>query len=176
MSLNQAYLFYIFILTGILIGLLFDFFRILRKSFKTSDLVTLLQDIFFLVLAGILFAYTLFKFNNGEIRSYVFLGIALGLTIYLVLFSKTFIKVNVKVIAFIKRIVLNLFKIILVPVKMILNFIRRILFKPISFIFINIRKSVKTGINKMSKIKIKRKFLHKKTKKKVKQEGFSNNM
>ena len=44
---NQAYLFLIFIINGIVIGLLFDIFRILRKSFKTSDIITYVQDILF---------------------------------------------------------------------------------------------------------------------------------
>lgn len=176
MSLNQAYLFYIFILTGILIGILFDIFRILRKSFKTSDLVTILQDILFWILAGVLFAYTVFKFNNGEIRSYVFLGVTLGLTIYLLLFSKTFIKINVKIIEFLKRTICLLYHTIITPFKLIFNFIRKIFFKPISFVFINIRKNVKNSINKMSKIKIKPKNIHKNKKKEAKQEGISNNM
>ena len=172
MSLNQADLFYIFALAGILIGLLFDIFRILRKSFRTSDLITLLEDILFWLLAATLFAYTVFKFNNGEIRSYVFLGMALGLTVYLLLFSKIFIKVNVKIIDFLKKVVHTLFKIILAPTKMILSFIRKILFKPISFIIINIRKNVKNCINKMSNIKIKRKVFHKNLKKRLKKKDF----
>ena len=40
MVTNQAYLFLIFMVNGIIIGILFDFFRILRKSFKTADLIT----------------------------------------------------------------------------------------------------------------------------------------
>ena len=38
MVANQANLFLIFTINGILIGLLFDIFRILRKKFKTSNL------------------------------------------------------------------------------------------------------------------------------------------
>ena len=40
----QAYLFLIFTINGIIIVLFFDIFRILRKSFKTSDIITYLQD------------------------------------------------------------------------------------------------------------------------------------
>lgn len=172
MSLNQAYLFYIFTLSGILIGLLFDIFRILRRSFKTSDIITLLQDILFWMLAGGVFAYTVFKFNNGEIRSYVLLGTALGIVIHVLLFSKIFIKVNVKIIVFLKNIVHTILHAILIPIKFILHFIRKVLFKPISFVFINVRKNVKSGLNKMSKIKVKRIFFHKKAKKASNQEGF----
>ena len=104
MELTQAHLFYIFILTGILLGVLFDVFRILRKSFKTSDLITYIEDVVFWILAGFLLFYTVYKFNNGEIRSYVLLGIALGLTAYLIIFSKIFIKINVSIIVFVKNI------------------------------------------------------------------------
>ena len=44
MAQNQAYLFLVFSLTGIVIGILFDFFRILRRSIKTSNIVTYIQD------------------------------------------------------------------------------------------------------------------------------------
>ena len=47
MVISQANLFLIFTLDGILIGLLFDLFRILRKSFKTADVVTYIEDTIF---------------------------------------------------------------------------------------------------------------------------------
>ena len=39
MAINQAYLFLIFVLDGFIIGLLFDFFRILRKTFKMRGIM-----------------------------------------------------------------------------------------------------------------------------------------
>lgn len=165
MTSNQAYLFYIFILTGIMIGLVFDIFRILRRSFKTTDILTYIQDSIFWIITGGILIYTIFKFNNGEIRSYVFLGVALGLTIYLLLFSKVFIKINVEIIRIIKKIIRSTIKIILYPIKVIFGFIRKILLKPISFIFINIRKNITDIFKKITNCKIKNKLLQKKSKK-----------
>ena len=54
MAVNQTYLFIIFTIVGIIIGILFDIFRILRKSFKTKDIVTHIEDIFFWILTGII--------------------------------------------------------------------------------------------------------------------------
>ena len=54
MVLNQANLFLIFVINGILIGVLFDIFRILRKSFKTSDVITTIEDILFWIITGII--------------------------------------------------------------------------------------------------------------------------
>ena len=103
MITNQAYLFLIFIINGVLIGLLFDFFRILRKSFKTKDMITYIQDIIFWILTGFIILYSTFTFNNGEIRIFMFVAILLGVVFYMMLISSYVIKVNVTIINFIKR-------------------------------------------------------------------------
>jgi len=61
---SDVYIFFIFILVGFIIGILFDVFRILRRSFKTKDIITYLQDILFWLITGTLILYTTFKFNN----------------------------------------------------------------------------------------------------------------
>lgn len=122
--ITQTVLFIIFIFNGIFIGILFDFFRILRKSFKTSDIITYIQDVLFWILTGTSTLYLIFKFNNGEIRSYIFIGILLGITFYILLFSKFFININVKIIKFITKIVITIAQILLVPFMGILKIFR----------------------------------------------------
>ena len=133
---NQAFLFVIFVINGILIGILFDIFRVLRKSFKTSDIITYIEDIMFWIGAGVLTLYFIFCYNNGEIRFFIFLGIILGISIYILTISKYFMKVSIIIISTIK----NIIKIIIYPIKLLINIIKKILFRPISFIIINIRK------------------------------------
>lgn len=141
MSTNQAYLFLIFIANGIIIGFLFDFFRILRKSFKTADIVTYLEDFIFWILTGVIILYSIFVFNNGEIRLYLFFGIAIGIISYMLLASKYIIKINVTIINYFKKTISILFHFLSIPFKIIHKLIRKILFKPISFIIINLRKN-----------------------------------
>lgn len=150
MVTNQAYLFLIFTINGIVIGVLFDIFRILRRSFKTSDIVTYIQDILFWILTGLILLYSIFTFSNGEVRFYMFLGVFLGCLLYMLIFSKYFINVNVKIVITIKKIVGKIISIIIFPVKIIINIIRKIFFKPINFITINIKK---IKINSQKKIK-----------------------
>ena len=71
---NQTYLFLVFSLTGVIIGILFDFFRILRKSFKTSDIITYLEDIIFWILTGFILLYYIFTFSNRAVPIYMYLG------------------------------------------------------------------------------------------------------
>ena len=137
---NQAYLFGIFIINGILIGLLFDFFRILRKSFKTNDFITYLEDILFWILAGIILLYSIFIFNNGEIRLFMFLAVLLGIIIYIMSISSYIIKLNMRIINCFKKILIKIFNIMSIPFTYIIKILRKIFFRPISFIIINIKK------------------------------------
>lgn len=153
MVTNQAYLFLIFMVNGIIIGILFDFFRILRKSFKTADLITYIEDILFWILTGIILLYSIFVFNNGEIRLFMFLAVILGTIIYMLIASKYVIKINVTIIKFIK-------KILLVPINFIAKILRKIFFKPISFVIINIKKIstnlCKNTYNNLKNVKFKK--------------------
>jgi spore cortex biosynthesis protein YabQ len=146
---NQAYLFGIFILNGFLIGLLFDIFRILRKSFKTPDFITYLEDICFWIITGFIILYSIFKFNNGELRAFIFVGIFCGVLTYILLFSKIFIKANLFIINLLKR---ACYFAVIVPFSFISKILRRIIFKPISFLIINLRKSLSNFILKIKKL------------------------
>ena len=144
-----------FTVTGIVIGVLFDIFRILRKSFKTADWLTTLQDILFWILAGFVILFSIFKFNNGEIRSYIFIGIALGILIYMLTLSKYIVKYSVIIIKFVK-------KIISYPINLILKIFKIFIIKPVKFLtqkistfFTKIFKNSSKIIKKKEKNKIK---------------------
>lgn len=145
MVTNQAYLFFVFTINGIIIGLLFDFFRIARKIFRTNDVVTCIEDILFWILAGIIVLYSIFVFNNGELRLFMFLGILLGALVYMLFVSSYVIKINVKIINMIKKII----RIIMLPFNFIYKILHKLLLKPITFLFINIRKSFTSFGTKM---------------------------
>lgn len=130
MVTNQAYLFLVFLINGVVIGLLFDFFRIARKVIPTNDFITYVEDILFWIVAGAIVLYSIFVFNNGELRLFMFLGIILGAFTYMILISSYIIKINVKII-----------NILMIPFKIIFKIIHKIFFKPFTFIFINLRKS-----------------------------------
>lgn len=140
---NQAYLFIIYAICGVIIGVFFDIFRILRKSFKTSDFVTYIEDIIFGILTGIFLIFMLFIFNNGQLRFFIFFAIILGLSIYLLTISKYFIKFNVKIIVTTKKIIIKIISVILYPIKKFGKFIKKYILKsilkPFKILTINIK-------------------------------------
>ena len=139
-SINQIYLLLIFIGSGFLIGIFFDIFRVLRKSFKTPDIITYLEDFLFWIITGIYLIFIIFKFSYGQIRFFMFASLILGFVIYILTISKFFISLNVTIITLFKSTVFKILRIIVFPFKLLLKFLKRILFKPITFITINIYK------------------------------------
>lgn len=143
--MEQLFCLIAFTATGIVIGVLFDIFRILRRSFKTADWLTTLQDILFWILAGFVILFSIFKFNNGEIRSYIFVGIALGVLIYMLTLSKYIVRYSVIIIKFIK-------KIISYPVNLILEIFNFLLIKPIKLLMHKIFTFFKKIFQNITKI------------------------
>ena len=94
----QVYNFFIFIVLGIIIAFVFDIFRILRKAFKTSNVITYIEDILFWIIAGFLIMISIFRFNNGELRFYLFIGLSIGILIYILLLTKLVNNVLLKTI------------------------------------------------------------------------------
>ena len=127
--LNQLTNFGIYALCGFLIGIFFDIFRILRKTFKTSDFITYIEDIIFGIMTGIFLIFMVFVVSSGEIRFYMFFALLLGLTTYMLTISKYFIRLNVTVLKFIKMIIYKILSVILYPIKIVVNLIRKLISK-----------------------------------------------
>ena len=163
MTINQIYVFLIFIIDGILIGLLFDFFRILRKSFHTSNVMTYVEDVMFWILTGIIIMYTLYVICGGEIRIYMFIGIFIGVCMYILTISKYIIKVSVKIIMSLKKVTIFIFGPFISLEKFIYNSMKKI-------VFIVKKKRKKILDNNILQKNIKR--IKEKYKKIEKKEGF----
>ncbi len=153
MAQEQAYLFLVFSLTGVAIGCLFDFFRVLRKTFKTADIITYIEDILFWILAGILILYNIWYFNNGEIRLFMIIGIIMGALIYTLTLSNLFVSIDSFLMLLIKKALTFLYNFFNIPIKLVKNILRKI-FNSISQIIENFTKFVKKPRKKiMTKVK-----------------------
>lgn len=144
MAGNQTYLFIVFTIVGIIIGVLFDIFRILRKSFKTKDIVTYMEDILFWILTGIIILFSMYKFSNGELRFFMIIGIIMGTLMYMITFSRYVIKISVFIIKIIKTIIVY-------PVKVVEKILKKIIIRPIFIICINFKKNIINFVKKNKK-------------------------
>ena len=160
-NLEQIHSFFIFILLGMLISIIFDIFRILRKTFKTLDIITYIEDTIFWIITVLIIIFFIFYFNNGELRLYLFISMLIGIIIYMLFISKYFISVNVFIINFIKKLINKILHIFLKPIKLFYYIIKKVIFRPISFICINFNKIFTNIFRKFKKIKILNKKLDK---------------
>ncbi len=108
--LNQIYSLLAFFIAGICIGILFDIFRITRKTFKTPNIITYIEDILFWLITGAILLFTIFTFTTGEIRLYMVIFLVFGSFIYFISISKYFIIINTKILCFFKSIIIFLLK------------------------------------------------------------------
>lgn len=101
---SQEQVFVLFFIIGIIIGLIFDCFRVIRKSFKSPDYITFMQDILFSILVGCIIIYGIIKINNGEIRFFLFLAIFFGMLIYFLTISNLYVIILYEIVKFCKKI------------------------------------------------------------------------
>ena len=159
MAGNQAYLFMVFTVVGMIIGLLFDIFRILRKIVKTKDFVTYIEDIVFWILTGIIIIYSMYIFCDGELRFFMIVGIIIGTIIYLLSISEYIIKISLVIINIAKKsmiiplkITRNLVMIFFNSIKKLFapagHLLKKTIIRPIFIICINFRKQF---VKKMKK-------------------------
>lgn len=88
--LSQARAFLITIGIGMLAAFCYDYYRVVRSTFRLKKTGTLLGDlIYWLITAAVVFTLLLTA-NWGEMRMYVFLGLGLGALLYYYLLSSTF--------------------------------------------------------------------------------------
>lgn len=93
-SLNsQFYAFLVTILAGITIGILFDFYRVIRGMVRPKKVFTYLGDLTFWVISTLVVFFMLLIGNWGELRFYVWVGVLVGITVYLRYLSRYMLKV-----------------------------------------------------------------------------------
>jgi len=87
----QFYAFFVVVLSGVALGLLFDLLRALRGYYRPNRLVSAVGDLLFWGAATLVFGSGLFLGNWGEFRFYVLVALLIGLGLYYWLASPVFL-------------------------------------------------------------------------------------
>lgn len=100
-------------------GMLYDCIRIARRTFKHTFFWIQLEDLLYWITVAWFFFFILFHHSYGEIRGFSILGSILGAVLYYLILSKWVMKVSIAVVEFIKKVCRTVWRIILIPVKLI---------------------------------------------------------
>lgn len=86
--LNQGQEFLCFFVVGVIICFIFDLFRSSRYVFKTTDLITHIEDILFLLISATIIIASILFISSGILRFYIILAISMGILTYSLTISK----------------------------------------------------------------------------------------
>ncbi len=115
---EQAILFLTCVKMGIIMGILYDFIRIFRKTIKHPNWLVQVEDLIYWIACGC-FAFVMIYWRNyGQIRSFVFLGIVIGATLY-------FATVSILILKIITKVIDRILSIVLIPIKCIISITRK---------------------------------------------------
>lgn len=85
---HEMIVFWAFILCGLFHGVLFDFFRSLRKNISHGKILVAIEDIVFCSVAFKMFFDICYITNNGSLRWYIFASFICSIIIYFCVLSK----------------------------------------------------------------------------------------
>lgn len=116
---SQGYIFLSTLYGGIIIGFIYDIYRIFRYFFKPKKVATFIEDLIFWVIIALIALFVLIFNSWGELRGYEFLGFLSGAILYNKLLSKIVITILVNIIKVIIRVLKYLLDISLYPFKLL---------------------------------------------------------
>jgi spore cortex biosynthesis protein YabQ len=155
--INELRFFLNSILWGVILLVIYDVFRIIRKIIKHNAFFVAIQDIIYWIVCSILIFNMMYEQNNGIIRAFAVLAIVIGMLLYHGSVSDMvvdFISMVInKVIHFVNVVLGTVINTILWPFKFIFKKIRRF----VLFILKKVRKLVLALIKplKIKKKKVK---------------------
>lgn len=156
--------FLISVLWGAILLLVYDGLRILRRVIKHDSFFIAVEDLIFWVLASLFIFAMMYKENNGIIRGFSVMGMAIGMVIYHYIISEFFVTMITKLI----HMLLRPFSIAYNSVKKFVLFLASKGKKVLKFLLSRLKKhyqSVKITLNKRKQkhAATKQKLLEKKT-------------
>lgn len=124
-SINkQLMLILLSIIAGLIIGGLYDIYRLIRGIESPNKVITFIEDILFWIFNALVVFIFLYIYEYAYIGFYLYLWIIAGLAIYLKLFSSFLIKVLYVVFKTIGKCLRILKNIILYPIEIIICYFR----------------------------------------------------
>ena len=142
---NEATFFLTSVLCGMGLVLVYDVLRIIRRLFPHGNIRIGIEDGCYWLFSTIVVFLLLYQGNDGRVRGFAFLGILIGVVIYLGILSRFIVKICVKVFGTILKLLRKFLRMagrpFVQPGKKLLLFLRKQLKK--------LYKAIKMGLCKL---------------------------
>ncbi|OMH21114.1 spore cortex biosynthesis protein YabQ [Clostridium pasteurianum] len=121
-NLNQFNLLFYSFISGIITGILFDIYRVIRGLELPNKILGFIEDLLFWILSAIIIFIFLLYSNNAIMGIYVYLFISLGVYVYIRLLSKKLIYIEFRILTFFTKIIRITFNLIIYPIRILFNY------------------------------------------------------
>ncbi|MBS4537584.1 spore cortex biosynthesis protein YabQ [Clostridium sp. D2Q-11] len=136
---NQFHVFLTTLYGGLIIGFIYDLYRIFRYYCQPKKVATFIEDTIFWIIISITTLVLLFYSNWAQLRWYIFLGFIIGFFLYRKLLSDIIIKILNYIFGKIINLIKKIVYIVLYPIRIVI----KLLSKPTNKIFNKGRRGYK---------------------------------
>ncbi|MBQ2676343.1 MAG: spore cortex biosynthesis protein YabQ [Clostridia bacterium] len=144
--------FFISMIVGVGLCLLYDVFRIIRLANKPDTVSGFVQDISFFVMAALVTFFNILVRCSGEIRWFVLLGELLGAICCRLTLSRLIMAISKGIIRFVKAVISLIDKLIFSPVKGALRWIKALFCRVFGFLLKKISNLIKKCLKPLYKV------------------------
>lgn len=120
----QLFYFFTAICSGLIIGVMFDIYRVIRGFNCPKKILTAISDILFWIFTALIVFIFMILTNRGDFRAYTFIGICAGLFFYIKIISSKFIYVFRFILYYSLKTIRIGFSIIIFPIKLLIYGLR----------------------------------------------------
>ena len=117
--IDQVRLIIFSLLSGIITGVSFDIYRLIRGFENPNKILTIIQDLLFWTLTSIVVFVFLMYTNEGYINFYVYLCLIIEVYLYLKLISRIFIKLQYRSLKFNGKLFRVAMNVVLYPINLL---------------------------------------------------------
>ena len=148
---SQEIMFLTSVLGGVLLGLLWDFYRLLRHYIALGRLGTALGDILYWIISLYVGLNIIIKVSWGNIRVFILFGFFIGALVYFYVISNIILSICITLIDFVIQAIIKTYSAIIFPIKYLI--------KRLKFFLIPYKIKIDTKIrNKKKELKF---YIHK---------------
>lgn len=119
--LSQVRLILYSLLAGMITGIMFDVYRIIRGNENIPRFVLIIEDVLFWIFTGVVVFIFLLITNHANLTTYAYPCIAIGIFLYIKILSNLFLSMCFKLVTALSRAIRIFIKRILYPFRLIFH-------------------------------------------------------
>lgn len=127
--INQIQTFGYSCIFGVILGAMYDVFRIMRLAVNFKEWGIFIQDILYFTISGICTFLFALAYNYGEIRFYIIAGGLIGWIVYYMTIGEIVYRFSDKILNLVRKIIKKVWRVIFRPMVFIFNKIKVIMSK-----------------------------------------------